>query len=368
MKHRNSLLQLLALVGTSWAQNCGNVTISTAADADAVRKACTTITGDLVLAPNFSESINLDGIETILGDLKHSGCEVGFKACVIPPLFGISSSTLQTINGSLDVWYFPGLEKLLLPKLARVKGGVSLKRAHNLTTLDLTNLQYVQYVVLDLASLKTLQLDGLKGFTGPSNGDIALWNVGQVDNVDGFFKNPLDPILSPTNSQEAGSTIGGYGIPNVRKLTLGWKRFTTLTVSGNDITVTLGGPNTTAMEIDTLKLLSGVVGIQRGEQMNNLTVGKLSVYSNDNITELKANFDRLTSLELLFSSQLKTIILPSAAEQWQNYSLSVSGCSSLNLSSEYTVDGSGQRTKTWYWPKGDIQSVNIDANLSNDFL
>ena len=53
--------------------SCGNVTISSAADADAIRKTCKTITGNLMFDWYFNETVNLDGIEVIEGDFWHEG-------------------------------------------------------------------------------------------------------------------------------------------------------------------------------------------------------------------------------------------------------------------------------------------------------
>lgn len=92
--------------------------VSNAQDAEQVRNSCTTIGGDLVFGPTLSESINLDGVETVRGSICHSADPHGSDGVIEP--FNISSSTLTQLDGDIDFWFFHGLERLAWPNLERV--------------------------------------------------------------------------------------------------------------------------------------------------------------------------------------------------------------------------------------------------------
>lgn len=360
-------------VGTL-ADDCTNVTIANAADAEAVRKSCRVIQGDLVFADTLSESINLDGVETVLGGIRHDGSCGRISGCPYVSPFTISSSTLTRVNQTMYFWYFPGLEKLILPSLVTVDGGFMLKRLHNLTHLDITGLSYVGWVVLETPRLKTLLLDGLKGFTGiEGNGDVGIWDAGEIESVDGFFRNPIDPypyFTPPGSAVESGLGITGSAIPNVREVNIGWTRISTLTISGKNLTVVLGGPSTKSMEIGKLELMSGVTDLKRSPGLKNLTLTTFFMENNPNMTHLRADFDQVANFTVYAYDSLRALEFPPQAVNWVNLSLHLNhGRSSpLNLSSEHTVDASGQRRKTWYWPERDMREVVIRGNLATDFL
>lgn len=374
---------LLLFPAAAMAQDasCGNVTISSAADADAIRKTCKTITGNLMFDWYFNETVNLDGIEVIEGDFWHEGdgraCLTAEEMDKFPCLarFNISSSTLRQINGDISFWAFNGLEELILPNLVRVKQ-VSLKRLHDLQTLDLTNLQYIQDFWLEAKNLSKFSLDGLKEFTGPYNGGVYIV-VGSVDNLDGLFKNNLDPWQGFTDIavDADGYMHSGLGVdlsymhaPNLKTLTFGWKRVPNLRVGGgSEMSIVFGGPNSTEVEISTLQLYDGVGKLERGKTLKNLKVGLLSVRDTEKMERLEVPFDQLWSLEIRNATELTSVILPPQAESWTNFSLNIFSCPNLNLSSEYsTVDG--ERKKTWYWPRGDWVDLTISANMTNEFL
>ena len=370
--HLSRSLPTLTIPIGSLADDCTNVTIANAADADAVRKSCPVIQGDLTFVGTISESINLDGVETVLGGILHDGaCGRTDDECPHVQPFTISSSTLTTVNQTINFRYFPGLEKLILPNLTTVNSGLMLKRLHDLTHLDITGLSYVGWVLLETTSLKTLLLDGLKGFTGTgSNGYVSLWDAGQVESVDGFFKNPIDPVFYPETSQDSSLSTNAAVIPNVRKITIGWTRIPKLSLSGQNLTVVLGGPSTKSMEIDMFEVGGGVVDLQRSPELKNLTLTTFSMDNNRNMTHLKADFDQVANFAVYGHPSLRTLELPPQAVNWANLSMRLTQDPSgpLNFSSEYTVDASGQKQRTWYWPEKDMREVVVHGNIATDFL
>lgn len=349
------------------ADSCANVTISNAADADAVRKNCRVIQGSLIFGKDLSESINLDGIEVVEGSIGHFACEPAYEACTIPKPFTISSSTLTTVNKSIDFWYFHGLEKLVLPNLTTVGQFVLLERLHNVTHLDLTQLSYIGAMVLETKSLKTLLLDGLKGFTGYGVPYVEIWNSGQVESVDGFFTNPLNVSGTRPHAAVTSLTLDSFRIPNVRTVTIGWAKLDELYLSGVNLTVILGGPSTESMEFREVSLGDGIVGIERNPKLKNLTATTFGIKYNKVLESLTVPFDQLSNFSAIGSS-LRSVELPVEAERWQNLSVDISLCPALNLSSEFAADGAGKSRRTWYWPQEDMRRVSIFGEVANAFL
>jgi hypothetical protein len=122
------------------------------------------------------------------------------------------------------------------------------------------------------------------------------------------------------------------------------------------------------MEIEQLELHEGVVGLERSPGLKTLSVGSFRMRDNSVVTSLSVPFDQVTDFALHSVVSLRALELPPKAVGWGNLSLEITGCGALNLSSEYTVESSGSRRQTWYWPQVDMRSVWISGNLSNDFL
>lgn len=223
---------------------------------------------------------------------------------------------------------------------------------------------------METRKLKTLLLDGLKGFTrqGGMTGFAQIWDAGAVESIDGFFKNPLNPISDPLTSLGTGISLSAYAIPNVRNVTIGWTNTTEINVAGVNLTVILGGPSTESMEIGKLDLREGIVGFKRNPKLKNLTATTFEFSNNNELKDLSVSFDRLANFTAINSDSLRSIEFPMAAEGWQNLGMHISDCSALNLSSEYATDSTGESRRTWYWPQGDMRRVVIVGNVATAFL
>ena len=348
-----------------------NATIANAREADDLRKRCNVLEGDLTLEYGISESINLDSLEEVEGSILHEGCslfgtQVAYENgwCEVPPAFEIRSTTLKQVGGSIWFSRFPGLDKVTFPNLDTVNGSISLNGVNNLTYLDLTNLKRIRSFTLHAERLETFKLDGLESFTegkGMISSRVHLGDIGMVESVDGLFENPLDPMSQGRWTGEDGQSFYGRRMSHVRSLTFGWRRINALKLTGENLTVTLGGPSTESMEIENLEVRDGVAELRRNPQLRNLTIGAFELGFNNSITDLELPFDQLSSIAIYGTESLRSITLPPEAENWnwngQNQGLTITNTPNLELSPD-----------TWHWPKSDISRVLIIANISNEFL
>ena len=349
---------------------CGSTTIRNAADADALRQACPIIQGNITF-DGVAEDISLDGIQTVLGNITNgfdSLCDFHYHPnCTVYPPFTISSQTLSMIDGNVDFWGFSGLDKLLLPNLTTITHSLSFYRMENITSLDITKLTTLGSLLLDAPNLKTFQLDGLQNFTGVTPEGIGMnFYSGGMESLDGLLKNPL---TMPTVAQQL--QIPGTLFPNLKEVTIGWPSIDQLSLGGNHLNVTLGGPFTTSMNITTMSLEFGVGQLDRGSQVLNLEVGTL-IYgvfeATNNITRLTLPFERLGRFEVSGDTALQTLELPSQASNWTGFEISLSLCPNLYLNSTYRIDDQGKNVTTWYWPRGDISEIALTTNMTTAFL
>ncbi|CAH0044941.1 unnamed protein product [Clonostachys solani] len=345
------------------------ITIGNATDAEQVRKACKVIRGDVTLTEQLLDTINLDGVEEIHGDLTHYGCDAtAIIRCKNFPRGPLEffSSTLRKVNGSIDFMTYNNLEKLSLPNLSYVWNEFAVQDTASLKEMDLTNFESVSSFELGTTNLEKLHMNGIKELLPESGytGGIYLNNAGKLDNVDAFFKNPINTSEIPTWTPGKGLLLNPPALRNVRTLNLGWTAMDKLEVWGTNLTIVLGGPETKSISYKEVILHGGVLGIKRADNLENLHVGKFKLDTDHDITDLTLPFDTVDSITVFNSSKLRSVTLPSQAENWKNLFLAISGCGSLRLESENGADGK----KTWYWPKSSMASVNITSNVSTSFF
>ncbi|KAH7149845.1 hypothetical protein B0J13DRAFT_594394 [Dactylonectria estremocensis] len=365
MRQSPSVLAPLWFLGlflrTAHAIECVNVTIADADDAAEVRRDCTVISGDLYFAKYFNETINLDGVVEITGNIFHKGCEEDWEECELPLPFSISSSTLTEVGGDIQFKYFQGLQELSFPNLTLVQGSVLLRRVHELERLDITKLARLGYFALEAANLTSLQHERLEAFTGDNKYGAVSLGAAAVESVDSFFSYP---IYANGSAEQSSVYINTGRLPNVREINFGWARVDTLSIRGNDIAVTLGTSRTTSMEIGSLIIDGNITGVSRHESVKNLTVGRCTVGSVHSTKSLELPFDQLANLTIKLSKGLETVKLPQAALNWEDFGLDIWSCGKLDLGSEY-VDNE----RVWYWPEKNITSISMyEVNVSTSFF
>ncbi|KAJ5377612.1 uncharacterized protein N7496_005021 [Penicillium cataractarum] len=351
------IVGLVLFTRTALATNCTTASVASESDAETLRQSCQVITGDLTIGP-FAQNtstinLNLDGITTVKGNIKHDFGSSEFWIEETP--FTLTWSTLTKIGGSLvfgdDVC---NMHNLTLPNLTTVGGSFSMGIwCSNLTYLDITSLEYVGDLEISGKNLKTLRHTKLSNATG-------LWIYDNLlDSVDSLFNNPLNIT--------AGAEI--ETLPNVKNVTIGLRSVDRLNVYSN-LTVILGGSSATEMSLGSVEL-ADLTGLQRSSSLEKLTANNITVEPSGSMPEIYLPFDdlRLVYIKEGSYSDVVTLRLPPKAVNWTGgFELSVYESPGLNLSSMYGVDDQGNSVQTWYWPTN-VSSVGIyNAIIANSFF
>ncbi|KAK7429447.1 hypothetical protein QQZ08_004039 [Neonectria magnoliae] len=194
--------------------NCNSdVVIANLDDAREVREACEIITGDITLVGGFEDSINLDEMKKI--------------------------ARLSKVRGSLLLGSTGGLESLSFPSLKVVNGSLSLVSIDDLKHVDFISLEYVARLFWDTKNLKTFKMNGLKNMV-----------EGRARLDRHFYESPIHA------DDDTGAIIDldADWMPKMKDVTIGWEFMDAIRINVTEPDITLGGPNTSEMEIGSLEL------------------------------------------------------------------------------------------------------------------
>jgi hypothetical protein len=154
------------------AASCGSATITSQSDADALVAACQNVTGDIILATTANETINLDGIQAIEGNLVSEFCS---SSCA--SFTSLSSSTLVSVSQNISLINLSGLTNITFPQLQTVGAPFYLDSLPNLQTLNIPTLSSVgQFHLGSTPKLLSMNLNQLQNVTG-QNPSIEIISV-----------------------------------------------------------------------------------------------------------------------------------------------------------------------------------------------
>ncbi|KAH6885182.1 hypothetical protein B0T10DRAFT_492149 [Thelonectria olida] len=364
---------------TGQCAKCTNITISNADDAAQVRENCKTIKGWLTFDKDLNETINLNGVETIDGDLVYESEDWEGEGEVDEPYptgrtpFNIHSSTLKTIKGELAFGRFIGLAELRFPNLTRIENSLYLYRMHYLKLLDITKLTHLGSLTLEAKHLTTLRHETFKGFTGTAlyGGGLQFWSA-KVKSLDSWFNYPLKRYhvseFGITERAPASVDLSTYNLPNLKNITIGWAKTDIVRIAGDGVSVKFGASQTTSMEIDLVVLRGNVTVLERGPNLKELKVGGIIAKSNFGEELDLSAFDKVSNLTIDGNNGLQKIRLSPKAVDWEDMNLDIRHNVNLTLTSEYR-DSENKTDKYWYWPEGDILSISIRGTpFADDFF
>ncbi|KAL7928423.1 hypothetical protein V8C35DRAFT_318251 [Trichoderma chlorosporum] len=356
---RYAIAFALCLAPSVFAVQCGSTTIRNAADADALRKSCSTVNGTVTLSLDSNEDISLDGIQVITGDFNTGNCSL--SSYQSPKSLG--SSTLTSIQGDLMVGSCAPVVNITFPNLQTVVGGFDIVDYNGLSTLDITKLDSVGYFMLRAPLLTAMLHNELRNVTGAHSTQQVYVDT-SLASVNSLFRNPLDigDSLASINSRSLGKQI-------VANLTFGFARAGTLDINtGWGTFVTLGGSQTTTMSLTNLTLRTGAAGLARNPELASLTVDNVTLLENE-FTNVLLPIDHMSNLGVYGGDNLTRLELPPQAVNYTNFSLTVQLCPKLNLSDQFTTNADGTTRQTWYWPQKDMNHISIVVeNVATPFF
>ncbi|KAH8655466.1 hypothetical protein BX600DRAFT_500659 [Xylariales sp. PMI_506] len=299
--------------------NCGSVRIVSQADADAIN-ACSTITGNVVLATNAATDIHLDTVVVINGSLISEACHYtgpaydsinetyGYNIVPDPPqylssiniwedygkqncsgLLSLSSKNLQTVSQDVSLQNLLNITSVQLPKLTSVGGsttvgGVPLLEELDLSALSSTSSFRIVYApllqnmstpnireVTDAIELQSVGLRSLAIFNLTTN--LTSLTIGGVPNLSYIPIFPLN-VGSIQVQGDGFLQYGTYGDGGA----LGIRSADTVTVSGCSSVYlgTMAINSVVAIGNSFFELdLSGITGMQSVRVQNNQAVERL---------------------------------------------------------------------------------------------
>lgn len=349
----------------AFAAQCGSATIHSAADAEALRKGCSTIDGTITIMASLNESISLEGVQIITGNLASENCSIAHDPSPNGTAISIFSSTLTNIHGDFMGFDCISAANISFPNLKTVGGGFDVVNFWSLTYLDITKLDSVGYFHLRAPALRTLLHNELRNVTGAHGSKKVFLEETSLSSVDSFFRNPLD-----IGDSCAGVWTSFYNYkPMLTNFTFGFARAGTLSIIGNgSLTVALGGSETTSMAITNLTFVMGTAGLTRNPKLANLEIETVSLNGYNNFTDLLLPVDRMSNLDVEHETVLTRLELPPQAVNYTNFSFTAKSNDNLNFSSQFTTDTDGSTRQTWYWPQKDMNAITIWGNVATSFL
>ena len=334
------------------------MTIRTPAQVEEVSASCEIIQGSLNITNALYESITVSGVRVIKGDIFHASHEYDLDLG-LPKVYSLKFPDLLAVEG--DLQFSESItSEIEFPKLRVVNGTVWLSESTD--RVDLRSLEYVG--AFDVSgyyenSLEEVNLDSLKGFAegAPDGGYVRSGAVSAPVARQAFFSRPLQPASDdvwPSIEYKPDSYGGSLGIS--------WPRINRLDIlkayHGDEYStyVTLGGEDSTSMEIRNLTLGYDVAPLSRHSQLQDLTVGYFKPYCSGD-RSLEIPFDNLTEFAILCTGIVPmNITWPKKAENWNG--LSMTSMAQLNLTAN----------STWYWPQ-EMRVLNLTkGNIYADFL
>jgi hypothetical protein len=325
------------------SSSCGPFIIHSQEDADAIRQACPTVTGDIAFATDVSSAISLDGVEVIQGQVSSSGSNMtaltsstlsstwNFVLQNQTDLLNISFPNLETVSSDFNLDTLPALHSILVPKLG-VVGGFRLVNAPNLAFLQI-NLQSftTDLELIDYKSAIILSNLGLVSLSGLDVTDGTLFTSLTVQDV---------PNLRQFNWTSPGFgrvIINGAG--NLDFITFEPKRQQDKFL--DDLTFNVSGLRSFTYASDQPIVLREAYF--NGNTMTELNLTKLPVATSLFIT----NNDRLVSLTLPGHSE------DDFTDRYTGNDFSIAIINNTQLSSDNITQASGS------WPWGIVQAASM---------
>ncbi|KAK8081437.1 hypothetical protein PG996_000218 [Apiospora saccharicola] len=363
--------------------------IGSASDAEALAKGCSIIEGDLTISAGASgdDGIRLDGIKNITGGISIQDCP---ERCAGLTAGTISSSTLETVEGDIQISDVGGLHSLLFPALRDVHGSITLENLADLTSLDLGSLRSVN------ESFVLASAPELANLTAPPKGfDIAgdparvrIWDVG-LGSVDPFLVASsnahtrdisVSRIPNIVYAELATSNGGTVRIEGNGHLTLGLGNFRNVSSSGGN---GAGGQMLMPAHIETLNV-SGLSAVRWSSSSDGnaqkrpgeyYTLGTLSVHDSALLTSLPMLWEGIGRLDIAHNDALAELAFPrdpdaarAVASSLRKIAVRDNPRLELEALSEDGKWNGTVETASWIWPTEDLETLVLSGVVHDTFF
>jgi hypothetical protein len=329
------------------AISCGTATITSQFDADLLRSACPTVTGDVILAANAAGSITLDGIQIIEGSLVSDACSGSCSS-----LTSLISSTLTTVSRNISLQGLSGLTTIFLPQLQVVGAELyldTLPVLQNLSTPVLVSVGQVHLVAAP--SLTFINLTQIQNVTG-QNPSVLVSGVAS-DNLQGFNVN---------------SNLSSFILrdcPNLKDFGLSTPQIDYIEIAGNGSlgfgpSASFSGFSRFMSKIGTMKL-SGSSAFSADLR----TVFDNMILDGNTFTELELQSAIiLSNLSITNNADMTGLLLPKVMSTIQNIAITGNSIQGINIAWE----GGGIGEFTWPWGITNASSMVFEGSFQPFFL
>ncbi|KAK8026533.1 hypothetical protein PG991_003589 [Apiospora marii] len=358
--------------------------IGSAADAEALAKGCPTIEGDLTISAGASGDggIQLDGIKNITGGIAIQACPercAGFTADTI------SSSTLETVGGDIQISDVGGLHSLLFPALRDVRGQITLENLADLQRLDLASLRSVNESFVLASAPKLANLTAPPGgFDIPGDpARLRVWDVG-LGSVDPFLVAPsnahtrdvsVSRVPHVVYAELATSNGGRVQIEGNGHLTLGLGNFRNISSDGEGRSMLMPA------HVETLNV-SGLAAVRwssHGETKSRpgeyFTLGTLAVHDCGRLASLPILWEGVGRLDISRNDALAELAFPRepdaarmVASSLRNMAVRDNPRLELGTLSEDGKWNGTVETTNWVWPTEDLETLVLSGRVHDTFF
>jgi len=276
---------LPALAATKFAladDNCGDTTVQTQSDADALAS-CSTVSGDIKIHQDFSGTLTLNGVQKIEGSITSNNAT---------GLTGIIAPSLQSISDNFWIFESPILTTLSFAELTSI-GVIHWEALAGLQHLDfssgVTDIGDVSIVNTGLRTLDGISLKTVGTFNIENNANLKTVNVNNLTNATNlinFSGNSQQlEIQFPNLGTAKNLTIRNVktvAIPSLEKLTgqLGFWQTNLTEFSAPNLTATAdltfnGNTGLTNVSLPALSKVDGGFIITRNDELSTILVPDL---------------------------------------------------------------------------------------------
>jgi len=301
-----TVLSALAVAGTTYAASCSTSATATIENPQQATQlsSCSTFSGSIAIATSVVDSIALDGIRKIDGDLTISNNS---------KIQSFSGSDLEVITGAFTLDEVQVLSTVNFPKLTTVNS-IKWNALPNLQALQMT----AQISKASVIDIENTQLQSLKGLNLESVDELTVANNPYINTIDMQLGNVTRQLTLTANNPEVNVSF-----PNMEwAFNLTFRNCSSVLLpSLTTLNSSLGlyGNTFESFNAPNLTKIGGALSLVSNTQLTNVSFPQLTVVSqnlqianNTKLSEING-FPKLATIggALDFNGNMSSVELPS---------------------------------------------------------